>query len=107
MKKGKKTPEEFKVAAKSLLADEEKFNKVFEMTFRKLDKNHDKKIDSFEYFNFINQMLSDFGLKQLDFSGVNAEFKKADENKDGKISKEEFKNELKKRLEMFSKDEEE
>ena len=30
MKKGKKTPEEFKVAAKSLLADEEKFNKVFE-----------------------------------------------------------------------------
>ena len=107
MKKGKKTPEEFKVAAKSLLADEEKFNKVFEMTFRKLDKNHDKKIDSFEYFNFINNMLTDFGLKELDFAGVNAEFKKADENKDGKMSKEEFKNELKKRLEMFSKDEEE
>ena len=77
------------------------------MTFRKLDKNHDKKIDSFEYFNFINHMLTDFGLKELDFAGVNAEFKKADENKDGKMSKEEFKNELKKRLEMFSKDEEE
>ena len=107
MKKGKKTPEEFKSAARTLLADEKKFNNVFEMAFRKLDKNHDKIIDNFEYFNFINQMLTDFGLKQLDFAGVNAEFKKADKNKDGKINKEEFKDELKKKLEMLSKDEEE
>ena len=102
MKKGKKTPEEVKEAAKKLLADKKKFDEVFEKTFKKLDKNFDKKIDDFEYFNFLNQMVKDFGLKPLDFKQVNEEFKKADENKDGKIGKDEFKVELRKKLESFA-----
>ena len=105
MKKVKKTPEEVKEAAKALLADDEKFDKTFERVFRRLDKNHDKKIDDFEYFNFLNQMLSDFGLKPLNLDAVRAEFKKADENKDGKMNKDEFKGELKKKLELLTKDE--
>ena len=107
MKKGKKTPEEVKQAAKALLVDDKKFDQVFERTFKKCDKNFDKKIDDFEYFNFLNQMVKDFGLKELNFSEVKNEFKQADENKDGKISKDEFKAELRKRLELYSKDEEE
>ena len=106
MKKGKKTPEEIKKAAKELLADEQKFDIVFEIVFKKCDKNFDKKIDDFEYFNFINQMVQAFGNKSLDFSQVRNEFKKADENKDGKISKDEFKTELRRKLELYSKDEE-
>ena len=107
MKKGKKTPAEVKEAAKALLADDKKFDQVFEKIFKKCDKNFDKKIDDSEYFNFLNQMLTDFGLKPLNFGEVKAEFKKADGNKDGTITKEEFKNELKKKLEFYSKDEEE
>ena len=105
MKKGKKTPEEVKEAAKKLLADEKKFDQVFERTFKKCDKNFDKKIDDFEYFNFLNQMVQDFGLKPLDVGEVNQEFKKADVNKDGAISKEEFKTEFKKKLEFYANDE--
>ena len=105
MKKGKKTPEEVKEAAKKLLADEKKFDQIFERTFKKCDKNFDKKIDDFEYFNFINQMIQDFVLKPLDFWEVTKEFQKADENKDGSISKEEFKTELRKKLEFYSNDE--
>ena len=105
MKKGKKTPEEVKEAAKKLLADDKKFDQIFERTFKKCDKNFDKKIDDFEYFNFLNQMVQDFGLKPLDFSEVKKEFEKADENKDGAISKDEFKLELKKKLEFYANDE--
>ena len=105
MKRNKKTPEEVREAAKKLLADEKKFDQVFERTFKKCDKNFDKKIDDFEYFNLINQMVKDFGLKPLDFGQVKEEFKKADENKDGSISKDEFKVELKKKLEFYSNDE--
>ncbi len=105
MKRNKKTPEEVREAAKKLLADEKKFDQVFERTFKKCDKNFDKKIDDFEYFNFLNQMVKDFGLKPLDFGQVKEEFKKADENKDGSISKDEFKVELKKKLEFYANDE--
>ncbi len=105
MKRNKKTPEEVREAAKKLLADEKKFDQVFERTFKKCDKNFDKKIDDFEYFNFLNQMVKDFGLKPLDFGQVKEEFKKADENKDGSISKDEFKVELKKKLELYANDE--
>ena len=105
MKRNKKTPEEVREAAKKLLADEKKFDQVFERTFKKCDKNFDKKIDDFEYFNFLNQMVKDFGLKPLDFGQVKEEFKKADENKDGSISKDEFKIELKKKLEFYANDE--
>ena len=105
MKRNKKTPEEVREAAKKLLADEKKFDQVFERTFKKCDKNFDKKIDDFEYFNFLNQMVKDFGLKPLDFGQVKEEFKKADENKDGSISKDEFKVELKKKLEFYVNDE--
>ena len=104
MKRNKKTPEEVREAAKKLLADEKKFDQVFERTFKKCDKNFDKKIDDFEYFNFLNQMVKDFGLKPLDFGQVKEEFKKADENKDGSISKDEFKVELKKKLEFYAND---
>ena len=104
MKRNKKTPEEVREAAKKLLADEKKFDQVFERTFKKCDKNFDKKIDDFEYFNFLNQMVKDFGLKPLDFGQVKEEFKKADENKDGSISKDEFKVELKKKLEFYVND---
>ena len=106
MKKVKKTPEEVREAAKKLLADDKKFDQVFERTFKKCDKNFDRKIDDFEYFNFLNQMVQDFGLKALDFSEVKKEFKKADENKDGAISKDEFKVELKKKLEFYANDNE-
>ena len=105
MKKGKKTPEEVKEAAKKLLADDKKFDQIFERTFKKCDKNFDKKIDDFEYFNFLNQMVQDFGLKPLTFDEVTKEFQKADTNKDGKINKEEFKGELKKKLEFYANDE--
>ena len=101
----KKTPEEIRAAAKKLLENEEKFNKVFEMTFKKCDCNKDKKIDDTEYFNFINRMVTDFGLKPLDFSQVEAEFKKADKDKSGSIDKEELKQELRKKLEYFASDE--
>ena len=106
MKKGKKTPEEVKEAAKKLLADDKKFDEVFEKIFKKLDKNFDKKIDDFEYFNILNQMIKDFGLKPLDFSQVSAEFKKADVNRDGTLSKDEMKAELKNKLQEFAADEE-
>lgn len=105
MKKGKKTPEQFKEAAKKLLADEAKFDKVFERIFKKCDKNFDKQIDDSEYFNFLNQMLGDFGLPSLNFEEVLSEFKKADKNKDGSITKDEFKKELKTRLESLVNDE--
>ena len=104
MKKGKKTPEQVKEAAKALLSDENKFDKVFERIFKKCDKNFDKKIDDSEYFNFLNQMLEDFGLKPLNYDEVLKEFKKADENRDGKMTKEEFKSELKKKLEFYAND---
>ena len=106
MKKGKKTPAEVKEAAKKLLEDDKKFDQVFERTFKKCDKNFDKKIDDFEYFNILNQMIKDFGLKPLDFSQVSAEFKKADVNRDGTLSKDEMKTELKKKLQEFAADEE-
>ena len=102
MKKGKKTPEEVKEAVKKLLEDPKKFDQTFERIFKKSDKNFDKKIDDFEYFNLVNQMVKDFGLKPLDFGQVKEEFKKADENKDGSISKDEFKVELRKKLESFA-----
>ena len=47
MKKGKKTPEEAKVAAKALLEDPKKFDQVFEKNSKQSDKNFDKKIDDF------------------------------------------------------------
>ena len=106
MKKGKKTPAEVKEAAQKLLADDKKFDQIFERTFKKCDKNFDKKIDDFEYFNLLNQMIKDFGLKPLDFNQVSAEFKKADENRDGALSKDEMKAELKKKLQAFASDEE-
>ena len=106
MKKCKKTPAEVKEAAKKLLEDDKKFDQVFERTFKKCDKNFDKKIDDFEYFNILNQMIKDFGLKPLDFSQVSAEFKKADVNRDGTLSKDEMKAELKKKLQEFAADEE-
>ena len=106
MKKCKKTPAEVKEAAKKLLEDDKKFDQVFERTFKKCDKNFDKKIDDFEYFNILNQMIKDFGLKPLDFSQVSAEFKKADVNRDGTLSKDEMKTELKKKLQEFAADEE-
>ena len=106
MKKGKKTPEEVKAAAKALLEDPKKFDQTFERIFKKSDKNFDKKIDDFEYFNLINQMVKDFGLKPLDFNQVSAEFKKADVNRDGTLSKDEMKTELKKKLQEFAADEE-
>ena len=105
MKKGKKTPAEVKEAAKKLLADDKKFDQIFERTFKKCDKNFDKKIDDFEYFNFLNQMVQDFGLKPLEFDEVKNEFQKADVNNDGSINKDEFKAELKKKLEFYAKDE--
>ena len=105
MKRNKKTPEEVREAAKKLLADEKKFDQVFERTFKKCDKNFDKKIDDFEYFNFLNQMVKDFGLKPLDFSQVEAEFKQADVNRDGTIGKEELKENIRKKLEEFTRDE--
>ena len=106
MKKCKKTPAEVKEAAKKLLEDDKKFDQVFERTFKKCDKNFDKKIDDFEYFNILNQMIKDFGLKPLDFNQVSAEFKKADVNRDGTLSKDEMKTELKKKLQEFAADEE-
>ena len=57
MKKGKKTPEEAK--------DPKKFDQVFEKNSKQSDKNFDKKIDDFQYFNLINKMVKDFGLKPL------------------------------------------
>ena len=106
MKKGKKTPEEVKAAAKALLEDPNKFDKVFEKTFKQSDKNFDKKIDDFEYFNLINKMVKDFGLKPLDFNQVSAEFKAADVNRDGAIGKDELKENIRKKLEEWTKDEE-
>ena len=105
MKKGKKTPEEVKEAAKKLLEDPKKFDQAFERIFKKSDKNFDKKIDDFEYFNLINQMVKDFGLKPLDFNQVEAEFKAADVNKDGGIGKEELKENIRKKLEELTRDE--
>ena len=105
MKKVKRTPEEVKLAAKKLLEDPVKFDKTLERIFKRSDKNFDRKIDDFEYFNIINQMVKDFGLKPLDFNEVKKEFEKADENRDGTINKEEFKIELKKKLEFYANDE--
>ena len=105
MKKGKKTPEEVKEEAKKLLEDPKKFDQTFERIFKKSDKNFDKKIDDFEYFNLINQMVKDFGLKPLDFNQVEAEFKQADVNRDGAIGKEELKENIRKKLEELTRDE--
>ena len=60
MKKGKKTPEEVKEAAKKLLEDPKKFDQTFERIFKKSDKNFDKKIDDFEYFNLTLFVSSKF-----------------------------------------------
>ena len=95
----------FKEAAKKLLEDPKKFDQAFERIFKKSDKNFDKKIDDFEYFNLINQMVKDFGLKPLDFSQVEAEFKAADVNRDGGIGKEELKENIRKKLEELTRDE--
>ena len=105
MKKVKKTPEEVKLAAKKLLEDPVKFDKSLERIFKRSDKNFDRKIDDFEYFNLINQMVKDFGLKPLDFNQVSEEFKQADANRDGTLSKDELKENIKKKLEEFTKDE--
>ena len=102
MKSGNQTPAEVKESAKALLADPAKFDEVFEKVFKKSDKNFDKKIDEAEYFNFVNQMLKDFGKKPLNFDAVMRQFKFADKNKDGAVSKEEFKNQLKKLLQSYA-----
>ena len=87
---------------KEIIADENKFNEVFELQFKNYDKNGDGSIEMREYGEFFDDFLSSIHKKKGSFSAVLKNWKMADKNKDGKISKEEFKEEVRKKMKEFA-----
>ena len=87
--------------ALKLLNDRDLFEKIFDETYKKYDKNNDGTMNADELYSFYNDAYKVSGGSVIDEEIAKLVFDLRDTNRNGKLEKNEFKIEFRKALDKI------